>query len=59
MGMLAPVALLLAASSAFAAAPRLGDAAPPLAPEDVKGRALAVPAPGHVMLLAGWLRAGP
>jgi hypothetical protein len=51
--MLATVALLLlAASSAFAAPPQPGDLAPPLAPEDIKGRALAVPAPGHVMLLS-------
>lgn len=51
--MLAPVALLLlAASSAFAAPPKPGDVAPPLAPEDIKGRALAVPAPGRVMLLS-------
>ena len=53
MRRLAPVALLLlVASSAFAAAPKPGDAAPPLEPEDIKGRALAVPAPGHVMLLS-------
>jgi len=49
----APIALLLlVASSAFAAAPKPGDAAPPLAPRDIKGRALAVPAPGHLMLLS-------
>ena len=46
------VLLLLVASSVFAAAPKPGDAAPPLAPEDIKGRALAVPAPGHLMLLS-------
>jgi hypothetical protein len=49
---LAPIALLLAASSAFAAAPKSGDASPPLAPKDVKGRVLAVPAPGHLMMLS-------
>jgi hypothetical protein len=50
---LAPlVLLLLGASSAFASSPKPGDAAPPLAPEDIKGRALAVPAPGHVVLLS-------
>jgi len=53
MRMLAPAALLLlAASSAFAASPKPGDAAPSLAPEDIKGRALTVPAPGHVTLLS-------
>jgi len=50
---LAPVAvLLLTASSAFAAALGPGDASPPLAPTDVKGRVLSVPAPGHAMLLS-------
>jgi hypothetical protein len=51
--MLAPIAwLLLAASSALAVSPKPGDVAPPLAPQDIKGRALAVPAPGRVMLLS-------
>ena len=53
MRMLASVALLLlATSAAFAVAPKPGDPAPPLAAEDIKGRALAVPARGHVTLLS-------
>jgi len=44
--------LLLAASPAVAPAPKAGDAAPPLALADIKGRALTVPAPGRVMLLS-------
>jgi len=44
--------LLLTSSSASAAGLKPGDASPPLSPEDVKGRVLAVPAPGHVMLLS-------
>jgi hypothetical protein len=53
MRMLAPVlCALLVAGAALAAPPEPGDAAAPLAPEDAAGRALAVPAPGHVMLLS-------
>ena len=46
------VLLLLAAYPAFAAALEAGDAAPPLAPTDIRGRALAVPTPGRAMLLS-------
>jgi len=44
--------VLLAASSTFGAALVPGDEAPPLTPRDIKGRALAVPHPGHAMLLS-------
>ena len=51
--MAAFVALLVfAVTSAFAAEPRAGDAAPVLAVEDVRGRELAAPVPGHVTLLS-------
>ena len=50
--LLASVVLLLLHSAASAAELRPGDASPPLALEDIKGRALAVPSPGHVMLLS-------
>jgi hypothetical protein len=44
--------LLLAALPTVAGALQAGDAAPRLAPRDVRGRALEVPAPGRVMLLS-------
>lgn len=51
--MRAPFAwLLLAAYPALAFALEAGDAAPPLAPTDIRGRALAVPVPGRVSLLS-------
>jgi hypothetical protein len=48
----AVASLLIAAYPALAPALEAGDAAPPLAPTDIRGRALAVPAPGRVMLLS-------
>ena len=44
--------LVFAVSSAFAAEPRGGDTAPVLAVQDVRGRALVAPVPGHVTLLS-------
>ena len=44
--------LLLVAASASVAAPGPGDTAISLAPVDIRGRALVVPAPGHVLLLS-------
>jgi hypothetical protein len=52
--LLAPVAalVLLAACPPPATALEAGDAAPALAAKDVRGRALAVPASGRVLLLS-------
>jgi hypothetical protein len=44
--------VLLAASASIGAALEPGREAPPLTPRDIKGRVLAVPHPGHVMLLS-------
>ncbi|HVO31960.1 MAG TPA: hypothetical protein VMV18_14545, partial [bacterium] len=52
MRILPAAVLLLLATPAFAAAPKVGDAAPPLDVKDVKDRPLKVPETGSVLVLS-------
>ena len=48
----AAAALLLVAPAALAAAPAVGDSAPPISVKDIKGRAVTVPLPGTVSIVS-------